>query len=78
MHQDPQALARDMIVDVEHPQAGTVKTLGSPVKFHGTPGGVRCAAPMMGQHSREVLRDIGYSDSDIQELIDAGVLGVSD
>ena len=77
MHQDPQALARDMIVDVEHPRAGSVKTLGSPVKFHGSPSGVRCAAPMLGQHSREVLREAGYSDGAIQGLIDAGVLGVS-
>ena len=77
MHQDPQALARDMIVDVEHPQAGSVKTLGSPVKFHGSPSGVRCAAPMLGQHSREILREAGYSDGAIQGLIDAGVLGVS-
>ncbi len=75
MHNDPQAVSRDMIVEVEHPVAGTVKTLGSPVKFHGTPGGIRQAAPMMGQHSREVLRESGYSDDAIQALVDAGVVG---
>jgi len=78
MHEDPQANAREMVVDVEHPLAGTVKTLGSPVKFHGTPGGVRQAAPLMGQHSREVLLEAGYSDTAIQSLIESGVLGVSE
>lgn len=74
MHEDPQAKSRDMIVEVEHPVAGTVKTLGLPVKFHSTPGGVRTAAPVMGQHSREVLREAGYSDDAIQALVDAGVV----
>ncbi len=78
MHQDPQAVSRHMIVDVEHPVAGTVKTLGTPVKFHGTPGGVRHAAPVMGQHSREVLQEQGYAEDAIQSLIDAGVLGESE
>ena len=76
MHEDPQALAREMIVDVKHPVAGSVKTLGSPVKFHGTPGGVRHAAPVMGQHSREVLLEAGYSQGSIEHLVDTGVLGV--
>lgn len=76
MHEDPQAIARDMIVDVEHKQVGTVKTLGAPVKFHGTPAGVRHAAPLIGQHSREVMREIGYNEEQIQRLIDNGVLAV--
>ncbi len=74
MHEDPQAVSRDMIVEVEHPVAGTIRTLGSPVKFHGTPGGVRVAAPVIGQHSREVLREAGYGDDAIQALVDDGVL----
>ena len=78
MHTDPQAQARDMIVEVDHPVAGTVKTLGTPVKFHGTPCGVRNAAPMIGQHSREVLREAGYSDKAIQTLIDTGALAAYD
>jgi len=78
MHEDPQAQARQMVVDVEHPLAGTVKTLGAPVKFHGTPGGVRHAAPVMGEHSREVLLEAGYSDAAIQRLAASGVLGVSE
>lgn len=75
MHNDTQAIAREMIVEVEHPVAGFVKSLGSPVKFHGTPGGVRNAAPVIGQHSREVLREAGYAEADIQSLIDVGAVG---
>lgn len=75
MHKDPQALSREMIVEVDHPVAGTVKTLGAPVKFHGTPGGIRSAAPVIGQHSREVLLEAGYTNDAIQLLVDSGVLG---
>jgi crotonobetainyl-CoA:carnitine CoA-transferase CaiB-like acyl-CoA transferase len=47
MHQDPQAIARDMIVSVDHPVAGEVKTIGLPVKFHATPGKVSTGAPVL-------------------------------
>ncbi len=77
MHQDPQALAREMIVEVEHPRAGTVKTLGAPVKFHGTPGGITCAAPLLGQHSREVLAEAGFAADAIERLIETGVVEAS-
>ncbi len=77
MHQDPQALAREMILDVEHPLAGTVKTLGAPVKFHGTPGSINCAAPLLGQHSWEVLAEAGFSAQTIEQLIEQGVIEVS-
>lgn len=76
MHEDPQALAREMVVDVEHPKAGKMKTLGAPVKFHGTPGGVKRAAPLLGQHSAEVLLEAGYRREDVQRLADSGVLGL--
>lgn len=76
MQQDPQALSREMVTEVDHPIAGTVKTLGAPVKFHGTPGGVKRAAPLLGQHSREVLIEAGFDTSAIQQLIDDGVVGV--
>ena len=77
MHQDPQALAREMIVAVEHPRAGTVKTLGAPVKFHGTPGSINCAAPLLGQHSREILAEAGFAADTIEQFIDQGVVEVS-
>jgi crotonobetainyl-CoA:carnitine CoA-transferase CaiB-like acyl-CoA transferase len=68
MHADLQALARDMIVETTHPTAGVVKAIGLPVKFSATPGGVRRAAPLFGQHTREVLREHGFSDAEIDQM----------
>jgi crotonobetainyl-CoA:carnitine CoA-transferase CaiB-like acyl-CoA transferase len=52
---DPQILARDMVVETNHPQTGAFKTMGVPVKLSATPGSVRRAAPRLGEHTREVL-----------------------
>src|SRR6478672_7548679 len=59
---DPQTLARDMVVEVEHSSLGPVKTLGLPVKFSATPGKVATGAPLYGEHSREVLLEYGIDD----------------
>ena len=72
MHEDPQTLARQMVVDTTHPHAGQVKTIGLPVKFHGTPGGVRAPAPMLGQHTREVLAECGYAVAEIETMLNSG------
>ncbi|MCB1519954.1 MAG: CoA transferase [Hyphomicrobiaceae bacterium] len=72
MHRDPQTLARNMVVATEHPVAGRVETIGLPVKFHGTPGGVARPAPVFGQHTREVLAEYGFDDDEIRELCDMG------
>lgn len=71
MHADPQTRAREMIVEVDHPNAGRVKTIGHPVKYSRTPARVELAAPLLGQHSREVLAEAGYDASEIDALIDA-------
>ncbi len=71
MHADPQARARDMIVEVDHPGAGKVETIGHPVKFSRTPAGVDHAAPLLGQHSREVLGEAGYGKDQIETLINS-------
>jgi len=68
MHQDPQTLAREMIVDTQHPEAGSVKTLGLPLKFSQTPGGVRGPAPLLAQHTDEVLAEVGYSREEIARI----------
>lgn len=76
MHQDPQALARDMIVETEHPVAGPVKAIGLPVKFSETPGGVNRPAPTLGQHGREILSDCGFPSERIDTLVQQGALVV--
>jgi crotonobetainyl-CoA:carnitine CoA-transferase CaiB-like acyl-CoA transferase len=76
MLEDPQTLARDMLQTVDHPFLGPVQTLGSPVKFSKTPGSVDCASPLLGQHSRQILAEHGYTDDEIDDLIRQGVIAV--
>jgi crotonobetainyl-CoA:carnitine CoA-transferase CaiB-like acyl-CoA transferase len=72
MHRDPQALAREMIVETDHPVAGPVKAIGLPVKFHGTPGGSVRPAPRLGQHTREVLVESGFDEVQIRGMLADG------
>jgi len=65
MHRDPQARAREMIVQTIHPVAGPVESLGLPVKFSETPGGVRRPAPLLGQHTADILEEIGFRPDEV-------------
>ena len=65
---DPHTRAREMEVTMEHPEEGTVRGLGIPVKLSATPGSVRRAAPLLGEHTAEVLREAGLSDAEIAAL----------
>jgi crotonobetainyl-CoA:carnitine CoA-transferase CaiB-like acyl-CoA transferase len=56
--EDPHTLAREMMVEVEHPVEGTIRALGIPVKLSDTPGAVRRPAPLLGEHTEEVLREV--------------------
>ena len=78
MHRDPQALARDMIVELDHPVAGPTKVIGLPVKFGDTPGKVAAPAPILGQHSREVLDEYGYTEAEIDALAEEGAVLLGD
>ena len=71
---DPQIAAREMVVEVDHPRAGRVKTLGTPIKFSGTPGAITRAAPLLGEHTREILTTLGYSKSEIDILEQDGAV----
>ena len=78
MHANPQALARDMIVETTHPIAGKVTSIGLPIKFSETPGSVRRAAPVLGQHTREVLREYGFSDAETDQMAALGAIQMTD
>ena len=71
---DPQALARHMVVDLDHPGAGPIKALGVPVKLSDTPGAVDRAAPLLGQDNAAVLTELGYTDAEQRALKDRGVI----
>jgi crotonobetainyl-CoA:carnitine CoA-transferase CaiB-like acyl-CoA transferase len=71
---DEHARARQMVVEVDHPVIGRMKTLGVPVKLSETPGEVTRAAPTLGQHNDEILTELGYTPEEIHELGDAKVI----
>jgi crotonobetainyl-CoA:carnitine CoA-transferase CaiB-like acyl-CoA transferase len=74
----PQTLARNMVVDLAHPEAGTTKALGCPLHFSATPTDITRPAPLLGEHTREVLREYDYSDADIDGFVAAGVVEVTE
>ena len=71
---DPQTEVNRMITQMEHPRAGTVRVLDSPIRMSGTPNETRRPAPMLGEHNDDVLRELGYSDDRIAELTDEGAI----
>jgi crotonobetainyl-CoA:carnitine CoA-transferase CaiB-like acyl-CoA transferase len=71
---DPHVKERDMFVEMDHPKLGKIKQVGIPLKFSDTPGQVRSFAPALGQHTDEVLQELGYSEQQISELREAGAI----
>ena len=71
---DPQTRARNMVVAVQHSTLGRVETLGLPVKFSQTPGGVRTGASIYGEHTRAVLTEHGFGDDEIAALEREGAI----
>ena len=71
---DPQVLHRDMFLEIPHPTLGSVKQTGLPIKFSRTPGGLDQHPPLLGEHNQAILQDLGYSESEIQELATRSVI----
>jgi formyl-CoA transferase len=65
---DPQIVAREMVVEIEHPTLGHLRTLGSPIKMSATPPDVSRRAPRLGEHTDEVLAEAGFSESEVEAL----------
>ena len=74
VYDDPQVNARDMVVNLEDDELGVLSHIGVPVKLSETPGAVRRRAPALGEHSKEILKGAGYADSDVEALIDSGIV----
>ena len=65
---DPQVAAREMVIEVDHPRAGRTRALGMPVKFSDARADLTRPAPLLGQHSREILAELSYSAEEIAAL----------
>jgi len=73
--EDPQVQAREMVMNIDHPTLGAVKALGSPIKMSATPPDPSRRAPLLGEHTDEVLRESGVSAEEIGRLRNAGAIG---
>ena len=72
MLQHPQVVARDMIIETNHPSVGPTRAIGCPIKFSRSPTAVQRPAPRFGEHSAEVLREFGLGESDVAALLASG------
>ena len=75
---DPQIEARNMKVTLDHPTAGKITNIGLAAKLYNTPGRITKPAPLLGEHTREILVDAGYSKKNIEDLIDSGAAVTND
>lgn len=70
----PQTIANEMVVTIDHPALGPVKLIGPPVKLSATPAVLRRPPPALGEHTREILREVGLPDAEIDRLVAQGVV----
>jgi succinate--hydroxymethylglutarate CoA-transferase len=70
----PHTIARNMVVTVDHPTCGPIKLVNTPVKYSKTQPDVRKAPPTLGQHTNEILSEIGLSSGDIDSLRSSGIV----
>jgi crotonobetainyl-CoA:carnitine CoA-transferase CaiB-like acyl-CoA transferase len=71
---DPQVLAQEMVIEADHPGHGPVRMTGFPVKLSATPARLRLPAPALGEHTDQILADLGYPPARIAALRTGGVI----
>jgi formyl-CoA transferase/CoA:oxalate CoA-transferase len=71
---DDQVLHREMVVEMDHPSAGTIKQLGIPVLLSETPGSIRLPPPLLGEHTDDILKEAGYTQEEIETLREKEVI----
>lgn len=73
---DPQVIHNEMVLETEHEAVGKIKLVGIPVKLSGTPGTLRTPPPTVGQHNEQILHSLGYSDNQIKQMQEMGIVGL--
>ena len=71
---DPQIACNNMIVEMEHKEAGNLRLLGNPIRLYGTPPTLRCPPTDLGEDSEAIARDFGYSEDEILELKEKNII----
>ena len=71
--EDSQIRARNMVVDMNHPKFGKIQNVSSPIKYSRTPLTIRSLAPKVGQHTKQILKELNYTEEDIKNLIKSGI-----
>lgn len=71
---DPQVLHRNMLKKIDHPTAGEISQTGIPLKLSETPGSIDTPPPVLGEHTKDILTDLGYTADEIQTLQDQNVI----
>jgi crotonobetainyl-CoA:carnitine CoA-transferase CaiB-like acyl-CoA transferase len=71
---DPQILQRQMVIETEHPTLGSIKQMGLPIKLSETPGEIRWPPFVRDHHTEEVLKELGYSGTDVKRLRAKGII----
>ena len=74
----PQVVASGIVVEHDHPHAGPLRQARPAARFEGTPTEIRNGAPLLGEHTYDILREVGYEDGDIGAMVAAGVLHAAD
>ena len=76
VYDNEQVLAREMKVTLQDDEMGELQNIGVPVKLSATPGSIRHRGPGLGEHTRAILGEFGYSESEVDGLVDGGVVGI--
>ena len=74
----PQVVASGIVVEHDHPHAGPLRQARPAARFEGTPTEIRNGAPLLGEHTYDILREVGYEDGDIGTMVAAGILHAAD
>ncbi len=72
---DPQIIERELFTQMNHPVAGMIRQIGFPIKFSETPGKIHSHSPILGEHTEEILLQLGYSKEEIEQIRNNGVIG---